>query len=218
MTDTGNDDPDDAVWEEALKLVGMVLNELHYAMLLNAIWWRCSTQPDILNEMRGTKKGVAFDAIRDVVHMSLVQCLMRMHDRDPRTASLDRLLRHVDESGLRDKLNGASWSSRLDIPNALLKARSIYDSDQYQALLKGLRALRDQMIAHLDKAPNEHGVKYGHEAELLRMTAQVFQYVQLALTGGTDDFESASNQYADCSDEFWTHAARPAANHDTGAQ
>ena len=209
-TDANQDDPaTDPAWTEACQITRMIVNELHHAMLLNAIWWRCSTQVDILDEMRGTTKGVAFDAIRDAVHMSLVQCIMRMHDRDSRTASLDRMLRCLRSPELLATLERKSWARRFDISKAVASATAIYESDDYKVMRQGLRALRDQMIAHLDMKPVEHGVQYGHEAALLNLAAQVFQYLQLALTGTSDDFESASEQYAQCADEFWTHAARP---------
>jgi hypothetical protein len=193
----------------AFRVLAIVYQELVTAIALYQIWVRCSDRSDILNRMRNTQEGVAFDVIRDAVHMSLVQGLMRLHDPDKRAASIRRILHIVQENEVVVALKSRNDSTRLKVETEIALAIAVSQSPEHKRHLSALKALRDQFISHRDLRPIEHGAKYGFERKLLTDTLEFFKHLDLAVRASETDLDDLRDQFRVCADKYWSHVAQP---------
>jgi hypothetical protein len=199
----------DRLEQPRVNLVRM-LREIHFAMRLRGLWQRCDDDLDILNRMRGTIEGAAFDTLRDALHMSLVQSLMRLHDTAKGTVSVPRLLRVLEQPAIAAALRGTPWAPKVDPDMRLARARARYQAPEVLTWLKSLKLLRDELIAHTAVAPTPHGAKYGFESRLLDVAVAVYEDLDLAITGTSNELDIDASTFAAQADAFWLHVARPA--------
>jgi hypothetical protein len=183
--------------------------DLSLAMGLERCWQRCANDRTILDRMRNTPEGVAFDIMRTGVHMAGVLALTRMYDRDNRTSSIEGVLKILRDEDVRSALKSRSSLRRAKLDDWIAGAEKIINAKATSGYLKTLRALRDQHIAHRDFDPKPHGAKYGHTPKLLSRTMRAVEFLELALTGTSSQFEAERRYYGRAADRFWRHAAKP---------
>jgi hypothetical protein len=199
----------DPLEQPRISLVRM-LREIHFAMRLRGLWQRCDDDLDILDRMRGTFEGTAFDALRDALHMSLVQSLMRLHDTAKGTVSVPRLIRALEHPAVAVALRRTAWAPKVDPDMRLARARARYQAPEVLIWVKSLKTLRDELIAHTAAMPTLHGAKYGFESRLLDTAIAVYEDLDLVVTGTSNEFDVEESTYAAQANAFWLHVARPA--------
>jgi hypothetical protein len=185
-------------------------DEIRFGMRLNALWQRCAAEPDILDRMRGTIEGAAFDSLRDGLHMSLVQSVMRLHDNAKGTVSFGRVFKALAKPEMAQAVARLEWAARIDSIAKVTASRASLTGPDIQGWLDALKVLRDEHIAHSGAERGVHGAKYGYEKRILSASIGAFENLDLAINATSNDFELEEREYAAQADAFWSHVALPA--------
>jgi hypothetical protein len=196
----------------------MMLCALHDDMAnviaLQAIFVRCSDNEkrDVLDRMSNTFEGVTFIKIRDAMHMTLIQALMRMHDKDPKASSIHNVLATLRDPKVIEAIKTEKWAVSLDVHAELASVRTIRNGEDFRACLKATERLRNWHIAHSEFDPADHGAKYGQEKRLMEATIRIMQHLEVVLSGEarSEDYDYWKRYWRRSSDEFWSHVALPA--------
>jgi len=184
-------------------------DEIRFGMRLNALWQRCASEVDILDRMRGTLEGAAFDSLRDGLHMSLVQSVMRLHDSTKGTVSFGRVFKALARPEMAQAVAGLDWSTKVGSVAKVAAARTKLSATDVQQWMDALKTLRDEHIAHSGAERGAPEAKYGFERRLLSVSIEAFEELDLAINAASNDFEFEEQQYAAQADAFWSHVALP---------
>jgi hypothetical protein len=202
-------DEDGGRLEGVRQTLRMMSVDLRFAMRLQAVWDRCADKGDILDRMRGTYEGAAFDAARDGLHMSLVQSVMRPHDTSKGAASFPRLFNALKRPETARAIQSRAWASRVGSAALISSAQSKLASSDVTQWVAALKTLRDEYIAHSSIEQGDHGAKYGFEGKLLAVSISAFSDLDLAVNNMSNGFDDEMDEYEAQADAFWKHVALP---------
>jgi len=197
---------------KARMMLAAVHRELGNAIALAANLARCANSADVLCRMNEDAAGASFAIIRDALHMTLIQTLMRLNDWHRDASSIPNVLRILDDRRILSEIKAENAMRQVGVESQLAAIDAIKQTDDYKVCLVAARSLRDQYIAHAEFAPGDHGARWGQEQRLLGYTIQIAQHLEIALTSEArvEDYDHWKDYYQDSADRFWSHVASPA--------
>jgi hypothetical protein len=188
----------------------LVSREVRRAISLAALYTRCTEARDVVETMSDSVEGWGFITVRDALHRDLIVTLMGVVHRrgQDRTACLGVLIEMLGDPQVVKEIE-RSPSSHQDSIELLASARRDYEGLCAGPMLKALRALRDKVIAHVERGDVKHGARLGDEREILLKVIPIVEKIAKALNGEEDRLMELREAWAENADAFWSHVARP---------
>lgn len=159
--------------------------------------------------MNDTAEGLAYVAIEQSLHISLIVSLMTMFDRHPKTASFRSILTALHDPQLLKEIVAHPRVRKIDVAASVQAARDCINDPFMQLQRDALKTLRDKYLAHREMDPKPHGAKYGFERQVLSSAIRIHGNLERAIRGNTDEFDLIEDVHKAAADLFWTHAAQP---------
>lgn len=176
---------------------------------LLAIWDRANGKKDIKERYNHTFEARALSIIHDSLHITMIMALMRMYDRDDRSASIPSLISILEKPGVLGYLKQKSRPQRENIDTWMRSVKLRVARLRNDDTLKALKRLRNFTLAHID--PNKaarHGAKYGYERRILNRTAPIIRLFLLIVSSTDTDFSEVRKIWRFYAQHFWGSAAK----------
>jgi len=172
------------------------------------VWIRCAEKRDIIDRVNTTTSFIApaFMVLRDALHKNLVLTILKLFDRNGKTASLVTTINFIAEKGLAQNLGNANQipNPEQHLENIRIKLKEVMGMPEFNSI----RVLRNTVIAHNDFAKPAHGAKYGDERKVLEVGLECVVAVRLLVEGTNADYADWKEIFAREANKFWEHLAR----------
>lgn len=205
------------------KMVAAAQEEFDKAVTYHEVWKSAVYDKDLHNGMGRSYAANAFLVMRTALRREMQLALMRLWDKDDRAVRMSKIVATIRKSAVIDALaadraRGSDWPGEVNMMRADLQAkadkvikltRKYSEGGSRNAILKSLKCLRDEWLAHRQIEPSiVAGADTSDEAieEFYQDNAKIIQEL-LSLVGAMAyDPLDLAREYERCAAEFWAGA------------